>query len=111
MYVLLIEDGQLERTKSLLALLKEQGYHTYLAHTLETAVTQAAAVWPNLVIFNPAAASIDFAGFQRAIDKTVLDLPHIIVGDRNHLDMEINKDTILVGPNKPQQLVQIIQQA
>lgn len=95
----------------MLALLKEQGHHIYRADTMETAVTQAAAVWPNLVIFNPVTSSIDLAGLQRAINKTVLDLPHIIVSDRNHLDSEINKDTILVGPNKPQQLFQLIQQA
>ena len=102
MYVLLIEDGNLEGTKSLLAPLEEQGYQTYLAHTMEMAVKQAATVWPNLVIFNPATGFTDLAGFQRAIDKTVLDLPHIVIGDSNHLDDEIDKDTILVGPNKPQ---------
>jgi DNA-binding response OmpR family regulator len=111
MHVLLIEDGNLEQARSLLTLLKEHGHHIYMANTLETAVSQAAAVWPNLVIFNPVTSSIDLAGFQRAINKTVLDLPHIIVSDRNHLDSEINKDTILIGPNKPQQLFQLIQQA
>ena len=111
MYVLLIEDGNIERTKSLLTPLEEQGYQTYLAHTMEMAIKQAATVWPNLVIFNPVTSPIDLAGFQRAIDKTVLDLPHIVISDSNHLDAEIDKDTILVGPNKPQQLLQIIQQA
>lgn len=111
MHVLLIETNKLEQQESLHGSLEEQGHQVWLVHTPETASKKTATVWPNLIVLNPARGQFDIAVFQKAIDKAELDIPQIVVGKRSQLDQEVDRDTILVAPNKPQQLNQSIHKA
>ena len=111
MHVLLVEDNQLNQTESLHSCLEEQGYHVWLVHTAETATQKTTSLWPNIIVFHPSEAYLDLGGFQRAIDETRLNIPLIVVGDKNHLHKTINNDAILIASNKPKQLNQGIQKA
>lgn len=111
MHVLLFEDNKLNQTESLHSCLEEQGHHVWLVHTPELATQTTAAYWPNIVVFHFAEGYSDLEGFQQAINKTKLNIPLIVVSDKNHLQHGINNDIILVAPNKPKQLDQGIQKA
>ena len=111
MHVLLIENNNLDQTESLHTSLKEEGHQVCLVHTPESATQQTATLWPNLIVFHPGQGELDVAGFQLAISTARLDIPHIIVGHKNQFHEGISNDTILVAPNKPQQLSQSIQKA
>lgn len=106
MHVLLVEDNILDTTESLHSSLKEQGHNVCLVHTPETAAQKLGALWPNLILFNPAGTQLDISTFQQAINETRLDIPYIVVGDKNKLHHKINNDTIVVAPRKPKQLTQ-----
>lgn len=111
MHVLLVENDNLDKTKSLISNLEGQGHDVCLVHTPENATKQATVLWPNLVVFHPGHEPLDMAGFQAAIAETRLDIPHIFVGQKNQLAHEISANTILVAPDKLQQLTQSIQKA
>ena len=111
MHVLLIETNNLDQQESLQTSLEEQGHHVWLVHTLETASKKTAVLWPNLIVLNSAQGRLDVAGFQIAINRVELDIPQIVVGKKSQLDQEVDRDTILVAPNKPQQLSQSIHKA
>ena len=111
MHVLLVEDNKLNQTESLHSSLEEQGHHVWLVHTPEIATQTTATCWPNIIVFHRTEGHLDLAGFQQAINKTELDIPFLVVSDKNHLHHVLNNDTILVAPNKPKQLDQGIQKA
>lgn len=111
MYVLLVENNDLAQNESLSSNLEQQGHKVCLAHTPESAIQATAAVWPNLVVFHPVREQIDVLGFQSAINETQLDIPYIFVGNKQQLHQNVTKDTILVAPDKVQQLDQSIKKA
>ena len=111
MHVLLIETNKIDQQESLHTSLEEQGHHVWLVHTPETASRKTAALWPNLVVLNPAQGQLDVAVFQKAISKAELDIPQIVVGKKSQLAQEVDRDTIVVAPNRPQQLTQTIHKA
>lgn len=111
MQVLLVENNDLNQEKSLLSNLEADGYQVFLAHTPDTAVDTALSHWPNLVILNPAQGYLDVVYFQQVINETKLDVPFIVVGHKQQDQPSLSPDTILVAPNKLQQLGQSIEQA
>lgn len=111
MYVLLIENSTLDRSESLLANLEDQGYQVSMTHTPEAAVETTKTLWPNLIVFNSTGNFLNLASFQQAIDKVNLNIPYVVVGDKNDLAAEFSTDTILVAPGKPQQLSQGLKKA
>lgn len=111
MHVLLVEDNKLNQTESLYSRLEEQGHHVWLVHTPEIATQKTAAYWPNIIVFHSNEEHLDLASFQQAINKTKLNIPFIVVSDKNHLHDATHSDAIMVVPNKPQQLDQGIQKA
>jgi DNA-binding response OmpR family regulator len=108
---LLVEDHDLNQGSSLLSNLEANGYQVFLAHTPDTAVRTALSHWPNLVILNPAQGYLDVVYFQQVINETKLDVPFIVVGHKQQVQPALSPDTILVAPNKLQQLEQSIEQA
>ena len=105
MQVLLVEDHNLGQAESLLPTLEKQGYHVFLAHTLEHAVQQLQALWPNLIVFNQT-KNIQLANFREDIDKVNLKIPHIVVADQTNPTDHLVTGAILVAAGKGQQLAQ-----
>jgi DNA-binding response OmpR family regulator len=110
-HVLLVEAVNLDQSESLLANLEEQGYEVFLTHSPEAAVEKTKTLWPNLIVFNSTHSPHNIPSLQTAIDQINLDIPYVVVGDRNHLSAKANAETILVAPGKPQQLSQGIKKA
>jgi DNA-binding response OmpR family regulator len=110
MHVLLIENNNLDQTESLLANLKDQGYQVAISDTPEAAVETTKTLWPNLIVFNSTNSFLNLATFQQAIDRMNLNIPYVVVGDKT-LAVEVGADTILVAPDKPQQLSQGLKKA
>lgn len=110
-YILLIEEADLGQSESLWLSLQDQEYEVCLAHTPEAVFEKAQTLWPNLIIFNATNSSYNLNPFQGAIDKTNLNVPCIVVGDKNFLTApEITDSTLVVG-GKPQLLIQSIKKA
>jgi DNA-binding response OmpR family regulator len=110
MHVLLIENNNLDQSESLLANLEGQGYQVATSHTPEAAAETTKVLWPNLIVFNSANKLLNLASFQQALDKINLNIPYVVVGDKT-LANEMSADTILVAPDKPQQLSQGLKMA
>jgi DNA-binding response OmpR family regulator len=112
MYVLLIENTNLDQTESLFSSLQNQGHQVFIVDTAEAAVKKTGTLWPNLIIFNSGNSQLDLVNIQQAINETGLDIPSIVVvSNKDHIEPEIRNQTILVTPNKPRQLSQSIKQA
>lgn len=109
-HVLLIENNDLDQSESLLANLKDQGYQVATSNTPEDAVETTKMLWPNLIVFNSARSLVNIANFQQALDKTDLNIPYVVVGDKT-LATQVGVDTILVAPGKPQQFTQGLKKA
>jgi DNA-binding response OmpR family regulator len=107
-YILLIENDDLDQAESLLPALQEQGYEVFLSHTPELAFELTNSLWPNLIVFNSVQSSYNLTNVQEAIDKTSLNIPYIIVADKNFSTGPINPETIVVVTGKSQQLVQSV---
>ncbi len=110
-HVLLVEAVNLDQSESLLANLEDQGYEVFMTHTPEATVEKTKTLWPNLIVFNSTHSPLNIPSLQAAIDQIHLDIPYVVVGDRNHLSAKANAETILVAPGKPQQLSQGIKKA
>lgn len=110
MHVLLIENSNLDQSESLLANLTEQGYEVSMSATLEAAIETTKTLWPNLIVLNSANTLFNLASFRVALYKTNLNLPCVVVGDRN-LITEIGPEAIIVAPGKTQQLSQGLKKA
>jgi DNA-binding response OmpR family regulator len=106
MHVLLIENADLNQADSLAPSLQSQGYEVHLSHTPQTALEITQTLWPNFVVFNALHSSHNLASFQEAIDQVHLNLPYLIVADKNLVTNSIKTETILVASGKPQQLLQ-----
>jgi DNA-binding response OmpR family regulator len=111
MHVLLIENNNLDQSESLLANLEDQGYDVSMTHTPEAAVETTKMLWPNFIVFNSTHNFFNLASFQEAIDKINLNIPYVVVGDKNYLASDVSTETILVAPGKPQQLSQGLKKA
>jgi DNA-binding response OmpR family regulator len=111
MQVLLVESDDLDHNTSLLSSLETDGHQVFLAHTPDIAVQKILNYWPNLVIFNPAQGYLDLADFQQVIAETNLDVPWIVVGNKDQLSASMSHDTILIAPNKLQHLSQSMEKA
>jgi DNA-binding response OmpR family regulator len=111
MQVLLVEDDNLDQTISLRPNLEANGYEVCLAHTPDSAAQRALANWPNLVIFHIIKGNLDLSKVEQAINETNLDIPYVIIAHKEQLKTPISRDTILVSPNKLQQLNQSIEKA
>ncbi len=109
--ILLVEDANLDQSKSLLTNLEDQGYQVLITHTPEAALEKTKVLWPNLIVFNSSSSLLNLPNFQAAIDQFNLKIPYVIVGDKNDLITEAGADIILVTPGKLQQLTQGIKKA
>ncbi|MFN8453724.1 MAG: response regulator transcription factor [Anaerolineae bacterium] len=109
-HVLLIEDATLDQAKSLAANLEDQGYQVSTTHSPEAAVECTKTLWPNLIIVNSPQSILHFSALKAAIDQTKLKIPCVVIGDK-HPAHQINSDTIVVSPDKPQQLNQSVKKA
>ncbi len=110
MHVLLIENSSLDQSESLLANLTEQGYEVSMSATPEAALETTKTLWPNLIVFNSANTLFNLASFQRTLNQTNLNVPYVVVGDKN-LAADSDLETIVVAPGKPQQLNQGLKKA
>ena len=110
-HILLIENSNLNQTESLAPSLEAYGYQACSAHTPQTAAKKIETVWPNLIIFNPIGSHLELPSFQQAIDKTDLDVPYIVVSDKNDPPAEVSAGTIIVASGNLQQLAQGIEKA
>ncbi len=109
-HILLIENNKLDQSESLTQSLEAHGYQTYLVHPPQTTAKKIETLWPNLVIFNPI-SRLELSNFPEAIDKTDLNIPYIVIGDKNNLPAEVNDCAIVVAPDNVQQLDQDIEKA
>lgn len=110
MHVLLIENSGLDQSESLFANLTEQGYEVAVSATPEAALETTKTLWPNLIVFNSANTLFNLVNFQVALNKTNLNVPYVVVGDKN-LVMYAGSETIVVAPGKSQQLSQGLKKA
>ncbi len=110
-HILLIENSNLNQAESLASSLEAQGYQAYLAHTPQTAAEKIKTLWPNLIVFNLVSSGLELSGIQEVIDKTDLNIPCLIVSDKNDLPAKVNADTVVVASGDPQQLAQSIKKA
>lgn len=110
MHVLLIENNNLDQSESLLANLKDQGYQVATSDTPEAALATTKELWPNLIVFNSTNTPFNLTSFLQAIDKMNLNIPYVVVGEKN-LAPEVGGDTIVVAPGKLQQLTQGLKKA
>jgi DNA-binding response OmpR family regulator len=110
-HILLIEANNLDESASLVSALEQQEYQVVVAHTPEAAAKNTATLWPNLIIFNANNGKLKLVNFQNAINRISLNVPHIVVGDKNRLAATANSDTIFVEPGNAQQLSQTIKTA
>ncbi len=109
--LLLIENKNLDQTRSLYPKLEEQKHHVLLISTPEEAVEKISTRWPNLIVFNLNNDPLVFTEFQEAIDQLKLDLPYLVIGNKENLPPSLHPDTVLISPDKPQQLIQGITKA
>ncbi len=110
-HILLIENSKLNQTESLAPSLEAHGYQAYLVHPPQTAAKKIETLWPNLIIFNSIGRSLELSSFQEVIDKIDLNIPYIVIGDKNDLPPEVSNDAIVVSPGNFQQLDQDIKKA
>jgi DNA-binding response OmpR family regulator len=104
--VLLIEDANLDQSKSLLTSLEDQGYQVSMSHTPETALETTRVLWPNLIVFNSNKSLLNLLTLQTAINQFNLKIPYVVVGDKSDLTTETSGNIIMVAPDKLQQLSQ-----
>jgi DNA-binding response OmpR family regulator len=110
MQILLIEDNDLNQTRSLVSNLENQKYQVAVAHTSKTAAKKTETIWPNLVIFNANNSDLKLSSLQKAINKINLNIPYVVVGDESS-QSGANGDTIFVAPDNLEQLNQGIEKA
>lgn len=109
-HVLLIENSSLDQSESLLANLTEQGYEVSMSATPEAAIETTKTLWPNLIVLNAANTHVNLASFRLALNKTNLNVPYVVVGDKSLTD-DFDFETIVVAPGKTQQLNQGLKKA
>lgn len=102
--LLLIENGELGQSESLLTYLEKEGYQVVVAHNLEMAVEKTETLWPNLIVFSPSNSHLKLSNFQELIGKTKLKIPCIIVCGENHIPIATDVEIIVIAPNQPHQL-------
>ncbi len=113
MHVLLIEDADTAQADSLLTSLQEQGCEVHLAHTPQTAYEITQTEWPNFIVFNSLHSTYNLDSYQQAIDPVDLNVPYVILTDKNFSTNLMNPETTLtlITVGKPQQLAQGIKKA
>jgi DNA-binding response OmpR family regulator len=111
LYIVLIENNNLTQSESLFSELENQECQVAVVHTPKTAAEKTETLWPNLVVFNPTNSRLKLASFQKAINKANLNIPYLVVSDKNHTADPVNADTIFVAPGNPRQLTQGIKKA
>jgi DNA-binding response OmpR family regulator len=110
MQILLIEDNNLNQTRSLIPNLENQKYQVAVAHTSKMAAQKTETIWPNLVIFNANNSDLKLSSLQKAINKINLNIPYVVVGDESS-QPGTNGDTIFVASGNLEQLNQGIEKA
>ncbi len=108
LHVLLVEDSNLSQSESLLPNLQEHGYHVFTVATPEGVTAALQTFWPNLVVFNTSKSSYTLAGFEWDNQQIRLKVPRIIVAGQNYTDIRPDANTLLVAPDRLQQLDQSI---
>lgn len=108
MYVLLIENNALAQTESLVPCLEKQGYNVCVAYAPDAAITKIRGCWPNVVVINSIDIPVGVSTFQDVINETNLNIPYVVVGNKKDLPVSLDVDTILVAPDKTEQLIQAI---
>ncbi len=84
MCILLIENSDLSKTKSLGPRLEKYGHTICAAHTPTAAAAEVTSRWPNLIVFNLDNSQMPLASFREAIDEINLNIPYLIVGTAGH---------------------------
>lgn len=97
MCLLLIEPPNLSEPQSLLAGLQQQGYFVLTASTPQSAVDQAKKLWPNLIIFNVVETDSNLLDYQRALNGTNLNIPHLVVSRDPGVQPEPAKNVTVVS--------------
>lgn len=108
MYILLIENDTLAQTESLVPSLKEEGYHVSVAHSPDAAVIEVKGCWPDAIVVNAVDIPAALSTFRDAIHETNLDIPYLVVGDKQDLPAKPGIEAILIAPNKSDELIQAI---
>ncbi len=83
--VLLVENNDLQQSKSLLPQLQRQGHQVAVAHSLETALETVKNLWPNLIVFSPSNSHLQFVDFQRCLHQTKLNIPCLVVDNKQEI--------------------------
>jgi DNA-binding winged helix-turn-helix (wHTH) protein len=106
MHVLLIENAGIAPDDSLQPGLQEQGYEVHLSDTPQTALEIMQTLWPNFIVFNALYSAYNLDSYQQVLDPIDLNLPYVIVADKNFSASMMNPETTLITVGKPQQLAQ-----
>ena len=90
--------------------LLNRGYEVTIAHSPRKAISCATADWPDLIVVNNSAGSLNVGEICRALDETQFDFPRLIVShDEAHNHSPTN--TYLPVPYSPRQLSYRIKKA
>jgi len=107
--ILLIE-SQSAGSFSMKSELLDRGYEVTIAHGPRKAISCATADWPDLIVVNGCAGSLNVSEICQALDETEFDFPRLIVShDEVHNHAPVN--TYLPAPYTPRQLSYRIKKA
>ena len=109
MRVLLVENNDLQQSKSLLPQLQRQGHQVAVAHSLETALETVKNLWPNVIIFSPSNSQLQFVDFQRSLHQTKLNIPCLVVDNKQEIISQ-EGDPAVIAAEYPLQLNQGIEE-
>ncbi len=110
MHVLLVENNNLDQNDSLYSNLAKHGHQVWVVHTPENASHQVSSLWPNLVILHPSHNLLDIVAYQQAINQTHLNIPYLIVANKQNPQNSIAKNTNWLAPEHIEALEQNLEQ-
>ncbi|GIK40420.1 MAG: hypothetical protein BroJett011_42530 [Chloroflexota bacterium] len=108
-HILLIEGVGLDSAESLSPHLEHLDYQFLTAITPEAAAQQIAGYWPDLIVLN--CSDVFFLDPDWIVNKNILKIPLIVVGNKEGFKGEFPPDTIVVATHHPQQLAQVVRRA
>lgn len=104
MHIVLIENSTLTQAESLIRYLKHEGHRLCVGHTPETAASEVKTCWPNLIVVNSFQFGHKLPAFYSAIDQIGLNIPYLLLGNKDNPCPEPESDLYWTAPSKSELL-------
>jgi len=108
--LLLVENNIIDEERSLAAKLIGETHELVTVESLDDAIEEIHARWPNVIIFNWNNSYIRLSTFQPAINELKLEIPSIVVTPPNQIPTQADPSMMFVEAGKMQLLAQSITQ-